>query len=117
TTLIQLSGQSFLSDPNFSKKVLFSKQLEALVAPESLPPLSGILISDARYRHLDFFSFKFFKSPLPVFCPEGLGGVVRKFLPNPVTEVPRWSFPREAELELHAVPVKYLGFRILPIQH
>ncbi len=118
TTLIKLAEQSFLANPNFSRKILLSKRPEDPgILPSELPDLTALLVSDARYLHLDLFTYKYFKTSLPIFCPKGLGNFIRKFLPNPLVEIPPWSFHREGEVEIHAVPVRYRGYRIIPGRH
>ncbi len=118
TTLINLGGQSFLANPNFSKKNLLGTRVkEPGVAPASLPKLSAVLVTDADYDHLDLFSYKFFPSTLPIVAPQGLGKFIGKFLPNPVTEIPPWSYHLHGEVEIHAVPARYFGYRWLPVRH
>src|SRR5262245_8292596 len=118
TALIQMGEQSFLTDPNFSNRILFWKRLKKPgIDPNALPPLSAILISNANYAHLDIFSFKFFKSTLPIIAPKGLGKFVSKFLPNPVIEIHPWSHHLHQGIEIHAIPVQHHGFRWLPIHH
>ncbi len=118
TTLIGLSGQYFLTDPNFSNKVLGFKRLAPPgLMPQALPELSAIIVSHAHYDHLDIFSYKYFKTTLPIIVPEGLGKFVQKFLPNPVIEIPPWSHHLQGGVEIHAVPVKHHGFRWLPLRH
>ncbi|MCC7345073.1 MAG: MBL fold metallo-hydrolase [Deltaproteobacteria bacterium] len=119
TNLLQIQGQNFLTDPVFSEKVFmfFKRRKPAGLAPETLPPLSAILVSHAHYDHLDIFSYKYFKTTIPILVPKGLGGVVRKFLPNPVVEIPAGGKHQHQGVEIHALPVQHRGCRWVPIRH
>lgn len=119
TTLIELGDQAFLTDPNFSKKIFITgkRTQEAGMNPRDLPDLSAILISHARYDHLDVFSYKFFKTTVPILVPKGLGSFVKRFLPNPVTEIPPDGHHQQRQITLHALPVKQQGFRWIPLRY
>ncbi len=118
TTLIQMGEQTILTDPNFSNRILFWKRLKKPgIEPKALPALSAILISNAHYDHLDIFSFKYFKSTIPVIVPKGLGKFVSRFLPNPVIEIPPWSHHVHQGVEIHALPVQHIGYRWIPIRN
>jgi L-ascorbate metabolism protein UlaG (beta-lactamase superfamily) len=113
THLIEMDGEFILTDPNFSKKVLFVSRLkEPGIKPEDLPPLSAIAITHAHFDHLDIFSFKYFSLNIPIIVPEGLGKLITKFLKNPVIEIPTWGEHTLNQLHIHSVPVKHHGFRI-----
>lgn len=113
TFLIEFEGQTLLTDPNFSKKVLGLPRLQDPgIKPESLPSLSCIAVTHAHYDHLDIFSYKYFPISTPIVVPEGLGALVQKFLPNPITEIAPWSEHRIGSLQIFTVPVKHKGFRI-----
>ena len=119
TNLVQIQGQNFLTDPVFSDKIfMFFKRKKAVgLKPENLPPLSAILISHAHYDHLDIFSYKFFKTTLPIIVPKGLGSFVSKFLPNPVIEIPSDGKHLHQGVEIHALPVQHHGCRWLPLRY
>jgi L-ascorbate metabolism protein UlaG (beta-lactamase superfamily) len=118
TNLIEIQGQNFLSDPNFSQKILGFKRLCPLgIEPSRLPEISAILVSHAHYDHLDIFSYKYFKSTVPIICPKGLGKFIRKFLPNPLIEIPPHSHHVHHGVEIHTVPVHHHGARWLPIRN
>ncbi len=113
TCLIEIDGKFFLTDPNFSKKVLFVKRAqEPGIRPQDLPPLTALLVTHAHYDHLDLFSYKYFSSDIPIILPEGLGAFVSKFLKNPIIEIPAWGEHELEGVQIHAVPVKHQGFRL-----
>jgi L-ascorbate metabolism protein UlaG (beta-lactamase superfamily) len=118
TVLIQMGSRCFLTDPNFSNKIAWHHH--RLQAPGltgyQLPPLEAILVSQADFAHLDLFSYKFFKSDVPVVTPKGLGKLIRRFLPHPVTELEpngRHSFN---ELNLQSLPILKKGSRWNPLR-
>jgi len=119
TNLIQIQGQNFLTDPVFSKKIfrIFKRHKPEGLAPQDLPPLSAILVSHAHYDHLDIFSYKYFKTTLPVIVPKGLGKFFSKFLPNPVVELAPGGKHLQQGVEIHALPVRHHGSRWLPIRY
>lgn len=119
TLLIESGEDAFLTDPNFSKKILNVQHRvrKPGMTPEALPPLTACLVSHARYQHLDIFSFKYFPSNTSIIVPQGLGKFVRKFLPNPVTEIGPAGCHQGLHSKIHAVPVAKQGFRWVPIRH
>lgn len=111
--LIEMKGKFILTDPNFSKKVLFIPRLkEPGIKPENLPPLTAIAVTHAHYDHLDLFSFKYFSLRTPLIVPKGLGGFMEKFLRNPIIEIPPWSEHTLENIQIYSVPVKHRGFRL-----
>jgi L-ascorbate metabolism protein UlaG (beta-lactamase superfamily) len=118
TTLIKMGEQNFLTDPIFSNRIFFRKRLQKPgLETKSIPPLSAILISNAHYDHLDLFSFKFFKSTIPVIVPKGLEKFVGRFLPNAIIEIPPWSHHLHQGVEIHAIPIHHFGYRWFPVRH
>lgn len=113
THLIEMGGEFLLTDPIFSKKVLFQKRHQEVgIKPEDLPPLSAIVVTHAHYDHLDLFSYKYFSLKTPIVVPMGLGKFMAKFLPNPIVEIPPWSEHHVGGLTIHSIPVKHRGFRL-----
>lgn len=113
TTLIECDNKVVLTDPNFSKRVLFVKRSERLnFDPLNLPELSAILISHAHFDHLDIDSFKYIKSSVPIFVPPGLSKYLGKFIRNPIIELREWSTHKlPINLEITATPAHHTGFR------
>ncbi|HCU25322.1 MAG TPA: hypothetical protein DF383_09905 [Deltaproteobacteria bacterium] len=112
---LQIDGQNFLTDPVFSERVLGFRRLRPPgLAAADLPPLDAILLSHAHYDHLDLFSFKLFKTTVPVIVPKGLGKFFAKFLPNPVIEIPVGQRHRHQDITIHALPLRHHGCRWLP---
>jgi len=118
TSLIQLGERSFLTDPNFSNKIKmrWTRQQPPGIPAYQLPPLDALLVSNANYDHLDIFSYKFFKGTVPIVVPKGLGKLLQKFLPNPVTEIKKGGSHRYFETSIHSVAVNKRGYRWLPLR-
>jgi L-ascorbate metabolism protein UlaG (beta-lactamase superfamily) len=118
TVLIQLGSSHFLTDPNFSNKIAWRhhRLRPPGLAGYQLPPLEAALVSQAGFAHLDLFSFKFFKSNLPVVVPKGLGKLVRRFLPHPITELEAGGRHVFREAELISLPIVKKGSRWNPLR-
>src|SRR5262245_11183861 len=118
THLIEMDGDRILTDPNFSKKVLFFKRhKEPGIKPEDLPRLTLVALTHAQYDHLDFFSYKYIPLSVPVVAPKGLGKLLRKFLRNPIVEISPGGTHMIGRLKIHAVPVKHRGFRLSGLRY
>lgn len=118
TVLLQRNTEAFLTDPNFSNRLPMGKhRLHPPGLPGyQLPALNALLISQGGFAHLDLFSFKYFSTGLPVVVPKGLGRLVRKFLPNPVTEIHPGGTHAFRETLLRSVPVLKKGGRWNPFR-
>ncbi|MBF0492462.1 MAG: MBL fold metallo-hydrolase [Deltaproteobacteria bacterium] len=113
TFLIDFFGARFLTDANFSKKVLFvPRQQEPGINPRELPDLDAMFITHAHYDHLDLFSYKYFSLKTPLIVPLGLGKFIKKHLPNPVIEIPTWGEVQVGDLRIFSIPVKHRSFRL-----
>lgn len=119
TCLIQLGGETFLTDPNFSQKIWPKRRRlqKPGVKPDQLPPLSAILISHSSYDHLDIFSLKYFKTTTPIITPRGVSRFVRKFFPGPVTALKMGAFHHQGRITVHGLPLVKQGFRLLPLRY
>jgi L-ascorbate metabolism protein UlaG (beta-lactamase superfamily) len=119
TVLIQMGSFNFLTDPNFSNKVGWRQP--RLRPPGltgyQLPPLEAILVSQANPAHLDLFSFKYFKTNTPVVVPKGLGKLIRRFLPHPVTELEPSGVHPLPQAKLHALPILKKSSRANPFRY
>jgi L-ascorbate metabolism protein UlaG (beta-lactamase superfamily) len=118
TALIQMGSSYFLTDPNFSNKVGWRhhRLQPPGLAGYQFPPLETILVSQAGFAHLDLFSFKFFKSTVPIVVPKGLGKLVRRFLPHPLTELESEGKHSLNGVELYALPIVKKGSRWSPLR-
>lgn len=115
TCLIELEDAHFLTDPNFSNKTWPKRhRLQPPGLPAyQIPKLDAILISQAKYDHLDLFSLKYFKTATPIIAPKGLGGYIRKFFPGPVTELKKNATHQQGSIKIHSVPIEKRGDRLI----
>ncbi len=113
TTLIESGESRVLTDPHFGNRVLALKRQERMnYEPGKLPELSAIVISHAHHDHLDFNSFKYIKSTVPVFVPIGIAKLVSKYIRNPVIELHQFASHKLPNgTEITATPAKHVGFR------
>lgn len=109
TTLIEGGGQAVLTDPIFSPNVLFIKRRgELKYDPGRLPELSAVTISHAHVDHLDYRSFNYIKTTVPVVMPESSGKRITRYLPNPVIELSNWAEHEFANgMKIRAVPATH----------
>lgn len=109
TNLIQSGRFSLITDPVFSENILFVKRANKPgINPADLPDLTCILLSHTHIDHLDFASFNYFKTTIPIVVPEGSSKVLRSHLPNPVIELAGWSAHQfDDGLKINAVPVNH----------
>lgn len=114
TTLIKSGESVILTDPNFSEKVFFAKRQEPInIDLGRLPELSAVVISHAHFDHLDLNSFRYIKSNVPIFVPEGIGKLVSKYVRNPVVELDHFSSHTLPDgTSITATEAKHHGFRI-----
>ncbi|MHB8586146.1 MAG: MBL fold metallo-hydrolase [Thermoplasmatota archaeon] len=93
TTLIQLDGQTFLTDPVFGNAGwgTVKREVAAGLAPRELPRVDALLVSHNHPDHLDPASVKALPRSTPVFCPAGLGSWFRRRRFRNVTEMPWWQ--------------------------
>lgn len=116
TTLIESDGMSILTDPNFAQKLIFIKRKgELRYDPKGLPDLSAVVVSHTHLDHLDFTSFNYIQTTVPIVVPEGSGRRLSQFLPNPVIELSCWSHHEfNNGLKIHAVPAVHGSGKFYP---
>lgn len=119
TTLVESGTSAVLTDPNFSRRVIFLKRAEKLgYDPGRLPELSAVVISHAHYDHLNIGSFKYIRGSVPVFVPVGLGKYLSRFIRNPVIELDHYSTHKlPGGVEITAAEAKHTGFRVSGLRY
>ena len=86
TVLIDLDGVRLLTDPILRNRVLHLRR--AVPVPhEALRGVDAVLISHGHWDHLDLPSLDRLGHEMPIVCPKGLGGLIRKRGFHTVTEV------------------------------
>jgi L-ascorbate metabolism protein UlaG (beta-lactamase superfamily) len=119
TVLIQDGPLVLLTDPLLGDRALLARRRHPLPIPvEEIPRPTAVLVSNARYDHLDLHTLKFFDSGVPIVLPPGAGRLVAKFVRNPLLEIERGTSHRLAEgLTVTAFPVANRGFRLTGLNY
>jgi L-ascorbate metabolism protein UlaG (beta-lactamase superfamily) len=77
TVLVDLDAVRLLTDPVLRSRVLHLRRTGSVPA-EAVRDIDAVLISHAHWDHLDFRSLDRFSRQLPVVCPRGAGGLLRR---------------------------------------
>jgi len=112
TTLLEVGGAHFLTDPLFSRRMLLLKRCELLqYDPATLPNLAAVLLSHPHHDHLDLFSFKYIPSTVPIITGEGMEAYIGRFVNNPVIELNTWAKHKVGNVEITLVPAIHTAHR------
>lgn len=119
TFLIEVNGDGFLTDANFSARLFrfFKRRVKPGLNAWEIPPPSLLLVTNSDYGHLDIFSYKYFKTTTPIVAPKGVAGFIRRHLPNPITEMVPGGTHLHRDCQIHACKVAHRGYRWLPIRY
>jgi L-ascorbate metabolism protein UlaG (beta-lactamase superfamily) len=119
TTLIQSDNISILTDPIFSGNVLCLKRAEEPgIKPGELPDISAVLISHTHLDHLDYASFNYLKTSVPIVVPEGSSKGIGKNLPNPIIELSTWASHDFAnDFKIQSVPANHSSSVLCPYHY
>lgn len=105
TALIEGNGGAILTDPVFTSHLFHLKRQGPLNwNPANLPPLTAVLLSHTHLDHLNFESFAYIKTSVPIIVPEGSGAFLSRNLRNPVIELSHWANHEIAGVKIHAMP-------------
>ena len=77
TVLIDLDGVRLITDPVLRPRVLHLRRIGSVPAA-SLRGLDAVLLSHAHWDHLDLPSLESLGKELPVVCPKGVSGLLRR---------------------------------------
>ncbi|MFI5415480.1 MAG: MBL fold metallo-hydrolase, partial [Candidatus Lutacidiplasmatales archaeon] len=80
--------------------------------PETLPPISAILISHPHHDHLDYPSLRRLQQTPPVVVPWGLGAPMRWRGYSDVRVIRPWESTRIGGWDITAVPSRHFGGRL-----
>lgn len=121
TTLLEIDGRRFLTDPVWSARVSPSQLVgpKRFFAPPlplaQLPPLDGIILSHDHYDHLDEAAIRALVGREErFFCPLGVGAHLRRWgVPaGRITEATWWDeISLAADFKLAATPARHFSGR------
>jgi L-ascorbate metabolism protein UlaG (beta-lactamase superfamily) len=77
TVLIDLDGVRLITDPVLRPRVLHLRRV-ASVPADALRGLDAVLLSHAHWDHLDLPSLERLGKELPIVCPKGVSGLLRR---------------------------------------
>ncbi|GAB3584625.1 MBL fold metallo-hydrolase [Hymenobacter daeguensis] len=121
TTLIEIDGRRFLTDPVWSERVSPSQLMgpKRFFAPplplDKLPRLDAVILSHDHYDHLDSAAIRFLsKTGVQFFCPLGVGAHLRRWGVSAasITEHSWWESTALApDFTLVATPARHFSGR------
>jgi N-acyl-phosphatidylethanolamine-hydrolysing phospholipase D len=113
TFLLQIGGRNYLTDPivgtNCSPLPLrrFERKSPFGIAIKDLPQIDGILISHDHYDHLDRHSLLSLGRAIPVFCPTGVGALLRRWGFESVRELSWGDYAEDGGVRLISTPAQH----------
>jgi L-ascorbate metabolism protein UlaG (beta-lactamase superfamily) len=121
TTLIEVDGRRFLTDPVWGQRASPSQLVgpKRFFAPPlpltQLPPLDGIILSHDHYDHLDEAAIRALAGRGErFFCPLGVGAHLRRWgvAPDRITEATWWDeISLSFDFKLIATPARHFSGR------
>jgi L-ascorbate metabolism protein UlaG (beta-lactamase superfamily) len=109
TVLVELDGTRVLTDPVLRGRVLHLRRTRP--APEIPADLDGVLVSHAHWDHLDLPSLERLGHNVPIVCPRGSAGLLRRKRFGHVIEVEVGEQVRIGELTVTATFAEHEGGR------
>ncbi len=110
TVVIDLDGVRLITDPVLRTRVLHLRRVGAIPAA-ALRGLDAVLISHAHWDHLDVPSLERLGKELPIVCPKGVSGLLRRKRFAHVTTLEVGEEVRIGELVVRGVHAEHDGAR------
>jgi L-ascorbate metabolism protein UlaG (beta-lactamase superfamily) len=110
TVLIDLDGVRLLTDPVLRTRVMHLRRVGP-VPPDLLRGIDAVLLSHAHWDHLDLPSLERLGKDVPVVCPSGVTGLLRRKRFSHVTALAEGEDVRIGELTVTGVHAEHDGAR------
>jgi L-ascorbate metabolism protein UlaG (beta-lactamase superfamily) len=111
--LIQIGGQTVLTDPWFSERTFYHPGEPIALQPETLPHLDAVVISHEHYDHCDLDAFSHYRDKdVPLLVAGPVAGKARKAGFTDVRALDPWQSARVADLTISAAAGKHGVYEI-----
>lgn len=110
TVVVDLDGVRLITDPVLRRRVAHLWR-RAAVPADALRGLDASLVSHGHWDHLDLPSLERLGRELPVVCPRGLGGLLRRRAFRSVLELEAGENVGVGALTVSATPAEHEGDR------
>jgi L-ascorbate metabolism protein UlaG (beta-lactamase superfamily) len=87
TTLLEIAGKRFLTDPMLANRLLHIRRVVSAPELDALQGLDGVLVSHAHMDHLHLPSLRLVAAACPVVVPRGCGQLLTRAGIADVTEI------------------------------
>ncbi len=111
TTLLEIAGKRFLTDPVLVNRLLHIRRVASAPDLARLEDLDAVLVSHAHMDHLHLPSLRLVATACPVVVPRGCGQLVRKAGIADVTEIEAGERIEIGGVEIAATPALHDGRR------
>ncbi|MGH2839161.1 MAG: MBL fold metallo-hydrolase [Thermoleophilaceae bacterium] len=111
TTLVEIGGRRFLTDPMLADRLLHIRRVAPSPDLAALQGLDAVLVSHAHLDHLHLPSLKLVAGTCPVVVPRGCGQLVRRGGMTDVTEIDAGERIEIGGVEIAATPALHEGRR------
>ena len=111
TTLLEIGGRRFLTDPMLADRLLHIRRVAASPDIAALQGLDAVLVSHAHLDHLHLPSLRRVARTCPVVVPRGCGQLVRRGGMSDVTEIDAGERIEIGGVEIAATPALHDGRR------